>query len=46
MISSEEVGASVTVKFSSNHDFSPIVALLTISGMDNDVYQDYLTGIR
>jgi hypothetical protein len=45
-LSSGEVGASVTVKFSSNYDLAPIVALLTISGMDNNVYQDYLTGIR
>ena len=46
IMSSGEQGANVSIKFSSNHDFEPIVALLTISGMDGNVYQDHLTGVR
>ena len=46
ILSSGEAGATVSVKFSSNHDFEPMVALLTISGTDDNVYQDYLTGVR
>ena len=55
MLSSGEIGASVSVGYETSHDESPIVALLTISGMNsivggsveaNGVYQDYLTGIR
>ena len=46
VMASGEHGAFVTVKFNSTHDHLPMVALLTISGMDNNVYQDRLTGVR
>jgi hypothetical protein len=46
MMSSGEYGAAIGVEFSCTHDFSEMVALLTISGMDNNVYTEYLTGIR
>ncbi len=37
---------AVRVRFTPNYDYEPIVATLTISGIDDNVYTDTITGIR
>lgn len=37
---------TVYVEFTSNFDYEPINALLTISGIDGNIYTDRITGIR